>query len=250
MVLYILKAYYGKIFFEFLTHKDKSDAVILLDGFPSSNKNDETMYFFYEKGFNVFFPRFKGSFQSEGKFLKTNPVHDLLFFIKELKKGEATNLWDMSKVNFEIEKINVVGESFSGAIACGLAACSEDISKIILASPVLDYKKHNINGDEQDLDALTSFVKRAYKHLYRFNFNSLQKEINKFKEISPDFYLRLLNKPILLFHDPKDRTVSIKHSKTLFWNKKNCRIIETDTGHGFRRALEKYPDLIVDFLKE
>jgi len=250
MVMPILKSYYGKIFFEFLTHKDKRDTIILLAGFPGSNQKDEMMYFFYEKGFNVFFPRFKGTFQSEGKFLETNLVDDLLFFIKELKKVQAKNLWDMSKVHFKIGKINVVGDSFSGAIACGLCACSEDISKIILASPVLDYKKHNIDGDEQDLDALTLFVKRAYKNLYRYSFNSLQKEINKFKEISPDFYLKLLNKPILLFHDPNDRAVSIRHSKILFGNMKNCKIIKTNTEHGFCRVLDKYSNLILDFLKD
>lgn len=250
MTIPILKSYYKKIFFEFLTHKDKRDTVIFLSGFPSSNQRDEVMYFFYEKGFNVFFPRFKGTFQSEGKFLETNPVDDLLFFIKELKKGRAKNLWDMDKVNFKIGKINVFGDSFSGAIACGLAARSEDVSKIILASPVLDYKKHNLNGDEQDLDALTLFVKRAYKNLYRYSFNSLQKEINKFKEISPDFYLKLLNKPILLFHDPNDRGVSMKHSKILFGNMKNCKIIETNTGHGFGRVFDKHSGLILDFLKD
>lgn len=250
MVIPILKSHYGKIFFEFLTHKDKRDTIILLGGFPGSTQKDEMMYFFYEKGFNVFFPRFKGTFQSEGEFLETNPVEDLLLFIKELKKEQAKNLWDLSKVNFKIGKINVVGDSFSGAIACGLGACSEDISKIILASPVLDYKKHNIDGNEQDLDALTLFVKRAYKNLYRYSFNSLQKEINKFKEISPNFYLKLLDKPILLFHDPNDRSVSMKHGKVLFGDMKNCRIIKTNMGHGFRKVLGKYPDLILDFLKD
>lgn len=245
----ILKSYYKEIFFEFLTHNNKCDTIIILSGFPSSNQNNELMYFFYENGFNVFFPRFKGSFQSKGKFLKTNPIDDLLFFIKELKKGYAKNLWDMNKIYFENKKINLVAESFSGAIACGLAACSNDVFKIILGSPVLDYKKHNINGDEQDLNALTLFVKRAYKNLYRYSFNSLQNEINNFKEISPDFYLRLLNKPILLFHDPSDETVSIKHSETFFKNMENCKIIKTNKGHGFKRLLEEYSDLIIDFLK-
>jgi esterase/lipase len=248
MVIPILKSYYEEIFFEFLIHNDKKDCIILLSGFPSSNQRDEIMHFFYEKGFNVFFPRFKGTFQSEGKFLETNPVSDLLSFIKELKKGYAKNLWDMNKINFKVGKIYVIGDSFSGAIACGLGACSKDVSKIILASPVLDYKKHNIDGNEQDLDALTLFVKRAYKNLYRYSFSSLQKQLDKFKEISPSFYLKSLNKPILLLHDPNDNTVSIKHSKTLFKNMRNCKIIEANIGHGFRRVLSKYPNLILDFL--
>ncbi|NMB66517.1 hypothetical protein GYA25_00435 [Candidatus Woesearchaeota archaeon] len=42
----ILKAYYGNIFFEFLTHNEPADAILILPGFPSSNKEDDLMKFF------------------------------------------------------------------------------------------------------------------------------------------------------------------------------------------------------------
>ena len=245
----ILKGYYNGIFFEFLIHKEKKDAIILLEGFPSSNNKDHLIRFFYENGFNVFFPRLKGTFQSKGTFLETNPIKDFLYFIREIKKGSAKSLWDMKEVSFSLGSINVIADSFSGAIACGLSASSKDVSKLILASPVLDYKKHNINDNEQDLDSLTLFVKRAYKNLYRYQFKSIQSELNKFKEISPEFYLKSNITPILLFHDANDPVVSIEHAKEICEKLKNCHLIQTDSGHGFSpKLLENYSQKILDFL--
>lgn len=251
MAIPILKAYYGKIFFEFLVHKGKKDSIILLEGFPSSNQRDYLMRFFYEKGFNVFFPRFKGSFQSEGVFLETDPVKDILYFIEKIKEGSAKNLWDMEDIMFSTGKINLIGSSFSGAIACGLSASSKEISRLVLASPVLDYEKHNIKGNEQDLDSLTMFVKRAYKNLYRFSFNSIQEKMNTFDKISPNFYLKSNMPPTLIFHDPTDNSVSIQHAREICSKLKNCQLVETEEGHGFsEKLLDKYSKKILNFLRE
>tara|TARA_B100000315_G_scaffold129860_1_gene119477 strand:+ start:1398 stop:2153 length:756 start_codon:yes stop_codon:yes gene_type:complete len=251
MKKYTSKNYFGEIFFEFAVHEGKRDAIILLPGFPSSNIMEDIIYFFYEKGFNVFFPRYKGTFQSGGHFLKSNPTKDLSEFISFLKKGKSLNLWDEKMVSFEIDKFYVFGTSFGGSIACSLAYVSEDVSKVVVGTPVWDYESHNQEFNEQDLEKLTGFVKRSLKNIYRYDFKNLVDEMKRFKQFSFSFYKKNLKKPVLVFHDLNDNSISIEHSRKAEKEIKSVDLIETDTGHGLSiDLLNKYYPSIDKFLKD
>lgn len=248
----ILKAYCNKIFFEFLVHKnDPSDAMIILPGFPSSNNEDELMRFFYEKGFNTFYLRYKGSFQSKGYFLESNPVYDMIQCISHINKGKVVSLWDMKEKYFKNRNLIILTGSFGGAIACGIAAKSNHlISMIILSAPVWDFGKHNTTFKEQDLIHLSDFVKRSYQNLYRIKFNNLINQIHKFQELSPEYYLKKIDFPLLIFHDPEDNTVSIEHTRKIIKKIKNSKLIEHNLGHGLSRELiKKYWSEIEKFIK-
>ena len=251
MIPPILKAYSKDLFFEFLTHDKEADAIILLPGFPSSNKEDELMRFLYEKGFNVFYIRYKGSFQSKGYFLETNIVNDIIESITYLNKGKVKSLWDMQEIFFKNKSLIILTGSFSGAIACGIAAKSKNIiSKIILSAPVLDFRKHNSIYEEQDLIYLLNFVKRAYLNLYRIKFNNLVNQLNKFQELSPQYYMERLDCPLLIFHDPKDKTVSIEHTKEAIKLLKSSKLIQHNLGHGLSELLiKKYWNKIKNFIE-
>jgi pimeloyl-ACP methyl ester carboxylesterase len=259
MVKPILKAYYGKMFFEFLVHDEdwERDTVIILSGFPSSNKYDSEMRFLFDRGYNVFFPRYNGMYQSKGNFLEENVVLELEKFIEELKKGKAKSLWDNKICKFSVGKIIILGGSFSGAIACGLSAIAggneRGISKIVLFSPVWDFKKHNELGDEQNLEELVPFVKRAYKNLYRIKFTNLADKMSGFKECSPEFYLERMKEnkiSLLVLHDPNDKTVSIKHTLDIAKRYPYLRSIKHSKGHGWNYELleERWED-ILSFIK-
>jgi hypothetical protein len=260
----ILKAYYKDMFFEFLVHGReegwKRDVIVLLPGFPSSNKYDTEMKLLFQRGFNVFFPRYKGTYQSKGSgksgFLGENIVQDLKEFISELKKGKAKSLWDNNLVEFSVGgNIIIFGGSFSGAVACGLGAVDKDIRKIVLFSPVWDFKKHNESGDEQDLEKFIGFVKRTYKNLYRIGFENISEEMSKFKECSPEFYLNRLagnETGVLVLHDPEDKTVSIKHTFDIIKKHPWIKLIKHSKGHDARNSgliEERWLD-IAEFLKE
>ena len=248
----ILKAYWNKIFFEFLVHKkDSADAIIILPGFPSSNNEDELMRFFYEKGFNVFYLRYRGSFQSKGYFLESNLVGDMIQCINHINKGKVVSLWDMEEKSFKNRDLILLTGSFGGAIACGIAAKSDHlISKIILSAPVWDFDKHNTTYEEQNLSRLLDFVKKAYKNLYRIKFNNLINQLHKFREISQEYYLKKLDCHLLVFHDPKDKTVSIDHTKEIVKKIKNSKLIEHNFGHGLSEELIKqYWNEIERFIK-
>ena len=183
---FILKSFYGDIFFEFILQNKPADAFILLPGFPSANYHDDIMRFLHEKGYNVFFPRYRGSYQSGGKFLETNIVRDMESFLINLNSGNALSLWNMKEKKFKIKRKILLSGSFGGAVSCGLAAQNKHFTHLILSAPVWDFKKHNLYGDEEDLDYLSNFVKKAYKNCYRYNFEKLTEKLTKIKEINPD----------------------------------------------------------------
>ena len=240
----ILRGYYGGIFFEYVLQDRKADAVVILPGFPSGNDFYDLIAYFFEKGYHVFVPRYRGSYQSLGVFLSKNPVDDLIFFVEHLKEGEAKSLWDEKKEHFVVNKLILVGGSFSGAIACGLVAKSPVFSHLILYAPVWDFNEHNSSGDEQDFQKMTDFVKNAYKNCYRFKFKSIVKKLGKFDELKPPYYIPKLNLPVLILHDPNDRVVAFRHTKKYLGLIPRATYLEHYLGHKLTR------DLLSAFWKE
>ena len=234
----ILRGYYGGIFFEFVLQDRSADAIILLPGFPSGNDFNDLISFFYEKGYHVFVPRYRGTYQSTGVFLSKNPIEDMSFFLDNLEMGSAKSVWDMKKENFKINKKILVSGSFGGAIALGLAAKSGKISHIILQAPVWDFEAHNAEGNEQDFEKTTEFVRNSYKNCYRFRFKSLKKKLGKFEELGPEYYLpRVKQIPILVMHDPNDKEVLLRHTKENMNSLERGTYLEHYLGHKLTRDI-------------
>ena len=243
----ILRGYYGGIFFEFVLQDRLADAIIILPGFPSGNDFNELIAFFFERGYHVFVPRYRGSYQSAGIFLSKNPVDDLIYFIDNLDEGSAKNLWDMKKEEFRINKKILLSVNFGGPIALGVAAKSGNVSHVILEAPIWDFKVHNEGGDERDLQNLTEFVRNAYKNCYRFKFKGMTRKLNKFEELNPAYYLPKLSEsgiPLLIMHDPNDKIVSIKHTRQKLALLPKATYLEHYLGHKLNR------DLLVAYWKE
>ncbi len=234
----VLKAYIKDIFFELMVHKNAADSIIILGGFPTKSEHKEEIIYLHKKGYNVFWPHYPGNYQSRGKFLEKNVVEDISEFVKELKKGKVNSLWDMQEIRFKIKKLTLFGTSFSGAICCGLASV-QNFNKMVLFAPVWDFKKHNQHRNEQDIDSLIPFVKRAYENLIRFEWDCLSERINKFFECSPQFYISKLKLPILVLHDPNDRTVSIDNTIQMSKLMNNVKVVKHEQGHGMMNVLKK-----------
>jgi len=234
----ILRGYYGGVFFEFVLQDRSADAIIILPGFPSGNDFSDLMAFFYEKGYHVFVPRYRGTYQSAGVFLSKSPVDDIAFFMENLDSGYAKNMWDMKRETFKINKKILVSGSFGGSIALGLAARYGKISHLILQAPVWDFRTHNAEGGEQDFDKITEFVRSSYKNCYRFRFKSLTKKLGKFDELNPAYYLpRVKEIPILVMHDPNDNEVLLKHTKEHMTFLERGTYLEHYLGHKLTRDI-------------
>ena len=238
------KSYADKVFFEYLTHAKTKEAVVILSGFPSSYYRKYVMKYLHEKGYNVFYPRFLGNYQSKGKFLEQDPSKTIREFIEYLEKGKTDNLWTEQKDEFANKEYILLSGSFSGAISFALADHNR-ISRIVSFSPVWDYEEHNEDGDEQDIGNLTDFVERSYKNLYRFDFDNVDERMQEFESCRYESYKDdLKHKDVTIVHDPDDEIVRIRHSRQK-GKEVGAELIEMEFGHGYsledmKRANKKF----------
>ena len=159
---------------EFLPPKRSSNRVIIFcKGMPGLPRFPEVLDFWAKKGFWVFFPRYRGTWESGGEFLKRSPHEDILDVIDELPKG-FTDLWTSRKFKVKSEKLYIFGGSFGGPAAI---LCSRDprVTKAVAFAPVIDWKAPS---KDEPMDKLGAFLPKGFGNAYRFskkNWNRLSR---------------------------------------------------------------------------
>jgi len=152
---------------EFLPPARTSKKVLILCyGMPGVQKDKATMEFWSKKGFWVFFPRYRGTWESGGEFLKNSPEQDILDVIGEIPKG-FTDLW--SGKNYRLPstgcELSVLGASFGGTAAV-LASRDRRVRKAVALSPVIDWR---VETPDEPMDKLAEYIPRAFGGCYRFS---------------------------------------------------------------------------------
>ena len=67
----------------------KHRVIILCDGMPSVPTKQPLAEFLARKGYWVFYPRWRGAWESGGKFLEKSPVEDIAEVITGIEKGRV-----------------------------------------------------------------------------------------------------------------------------------------------------------------
>src|SRR5215831_13036140 len=115
----------------------KQRVIILCDGMPSIPRKQPLAEFLASKGFWVFYPRYRGAWESGGEFLRLSPHQDILDVIDELSKG-FRELAFGRRFKVKPDEIFVIGGSFGGAAAI-LAAIDRRVKRVIANCPVVDW---------------------------------------------------------------------------------------------------------------
>ena len=200
---------YKNLFFTYLISDQLSKGTImLLDGLPSNPLNKEKlMENLAKKNYDVFFPRYEGTWESKGEFLKRSPSEIIIEFISILKRGIK-----IKNKEYKAKKIFILGSSFGGGIGLDIASQQDLIDKICVTSPVISFRK--VKG----IETLENFLKNAHKDHYHFNPKNWKKlikdkilnlEINKIKR-----FLGLKNKKKIRAkskEQPKSGMKKLKH---------------------------------------
>ena len=147
----------------------KKTLIILLPGLPEYPLPKQLMLDLANAGYFVIYPRYRGTFESDGEFLSRSPAYDILELLTFLEKTKKiTELYSPSEKLIEFSKVVVLGPSFGGSVALHLSQLTEKISKYLVFAPVLDFKSHGNIQSEQDLKNLLRFLEQGYKNVYRF----------------------------------------------------------------------------------
>ena len=189
---------------EFAKPAQKSNKVMIFcDGMPSAPKKRELMEFFVKKGYWVFHPRYRGSWESDGEFLKISPHQDILDIIDQLPKGFREI---GSKLNYKIasSKIHLLAGSFGGPAGL-IAGLDNRIHKVVAIAPVVDWQA---KSRAEPLDWLYYFVKDGFGNGYRFPKSNWQK-LKKGKFYNPVLHIKEFDREkIFIIHAKDDESVS------------------------------------------
>ena len=201
--------------------------------------------FFSKKEYWCFFPRYRGTWESHGRFLDHSLEYDLFAVIDGMQK-RFKDYWTEENYKVHPKEVIIVGTSFGGAAAL-LASLDKRVKKVICISPVVDWVEEEKHEPLKDLYKL---IRQAYGGVYRIN------KKNWDRLASGDFYnpVRHMKKydpaKIMIFHAKDDDVVKYepveRFAKTL-----KCRFVSLKKGGHLSSSIlmsKKYYPRVARFL--
>ncbi|MHB8660731.1 MAG: alpha/beta hydrolase family protein [Minisyncoccota bacterium] len=183
------------------------------------------MTFFAGKGYWVFMPRYQGTWESDGEFLKCSPHLDILSVMNGVSKG-FVDAWSEKKIRIANPRFYLLGSSFGGP-AVILASLDKRVVKAVAISPVIDWSKQE--ETKEPLDFLDRFVPLAFGNAYRGG-HGVWKKLEKGKLYAP---LSAINKidgrKLMLIHAKDDDVVSFSPTRE-FAERANASFIGVRSG--------------------
>ncbi len=198
--------------------------IILCGGMPGYPSKTSLMFFLSGKGYWVFSPRYRGSWESGGTFLRRSPHEDVIDLIDTLPVGFLA-LGSGKKYKISKPEVYLVGSSFGGP-AVILASTDKRVRKAVAFSPVTDWSKET---KSEPLDWMEKFTRAAFGNGYRFE----QKDWNKLKNgtfYNPIAAVRKLDKDKIYIIHAKDDEVVYASSSIAFAKKLGCKITLLNKG--------------------
>ena len=201
---YTLRTRFGDIVAEFLPPLKRSNKVVIFcGGMPGVPRHDSLLRFLSRKGYWIFYPRYRGSWESGGRFLKISPDRDVIDVMDALPHG-IKNLWDGKK--YQLEKpfdIYLIGGSFGGP-AVILASRDERVRRVVAVSPVIDWRART---KAEPIEWMEKFTRSAFGGAYRFSHKDWMK-LKKGEFYNPSAHVKGINgKKLFLIYAKDDKVV-------------------------------------------
>jgi predicted alpha/beta hydrolase len=178
-------------------------AIILCDGMPSIPRKQPLAEFLSQRGYWVFYPRWRGAWESDGQFLEKSPHLDILDVVSELPRGFKELAFGKT-FRCAPEKIFVIGGSFGGAASI-LASLDPRITKVIANCPVVDW---SILPQEQNKETANpsypAYIREAFGNGYRLSAKNWNK-LNSGTFYNPAHHCQEVTpSKIMIFHAKDD----------------------------------------------
>jgi pimeloyl-ACP methyl ester carboxylesterase len=147
----------------------KQDRVILLcDGMPGIPRKQPLSDFLSKKGYWVFYPRYRGAWESSGKFLERSPHEDILDVLDELPKG-VKELAFGRKFSLSPAEVFVIGGSFGGAAAI-LCSLDPRVHRVVANCPVVDWSILRASEKKETSNkSYAAYIREAFGNGYRLS---------------------------------------------------------------------------------
>jgi pimeloyl-ACP methyl ester carboxylesterase len=187
----------------------KQKVIILCDGMPSVPRKQPLAGFLSAKGYWVFYPRYRGAWESAGRFLATSPHQDILDVIAELPKGVSESAFGQ-RFALAPDEIFVIGGSFGGAAAI-LTTLDPRVKKAVANCPVVDWKiLATSEKAETSNPSYVAYIREAFGHGYRLSEKNWKK-LNIGRFYNPTHHLHeIVPSKLMMFHAWDDPYVPYK----------------------------------------
>ena len=183
--------------------RKKQQVIILCDGMPSIPRKQPLSEFLSRKGYWVFYPRYRGAWESDGNFMERSPHEDILDVIDELPKGVRDAAFG-TKFSLSPDRIFVIGGSFGGATAI-LSSLDSRVSRVIANCPVVDWQI--LAGSEKAETSnknYAGYVREAFGRGYHLS-NKNWKKLHSGKFFNPAHHADEIDPTkIMMFHAKDD----------------------------------------------
>ena len=183
---------------------EKRKAVILCDGMPSVPTKQPLAEFLARRGYWVFYPRWRGAWESGGRFLEKSPVEDVMDVISGIRKGSIRENAFGQVFKPLPDEIFVIGGSFGGAAAI-LASLDRRVKKTIANCPVVDWSVLRHEPEKETSNkSYPAYIREAFGNGYRLS------DQNWNKLLRGDFYnparheAELASAKVMMFHAQDD----------------------------------------------
>jgi dipeptidyl aminopeptidase/acylaminoacyl peptidase len=169
---------FGKdIVAEFLppSGKHRRDKVIILcDGMPSIPRKQPLSEFLAHKGYWVFYPRYRGAWESGGEFLERSPHEDILAVLDGLTKPIKEVAFGQSFA-LSPDDVFVIGGSFGGPAAI-LASMDQRVKCVLANCPVVDWRiLRDAEKAETSNPSYAAYIREAFGSAYRLSAKNWRK---------------------------------------------------------------------------
>jgi len=170
---------------------------------PGTPRKQPLAEFLAAKGFWVFYPRYRGAWESGGEFLKRSPHLDVLEMIDGLG-NEIRELAFGERFRVRAAEVFVIGGSFGGA---GAILCSLDarVKKVIANCPVVDWSiLRESEKTETSNPNYAAYVRAAFGQAYRLSDRNWRKLYGG-KFYNPAHHVHEIDaSKIMMFHAKDD----------------------------------------------
>jgi esterase/lipase len=187
-------------------------AIVLCDGMPSIPRKQPLAEFLSRKGYWVFYPRYRGAWESGGEFLERSPHLDILDVIDGLSR-EFRELAFGQRYRVRAEELFVIGGSFGGAAAI-LCSLDPRVKRVIANCPVVDW---GILRQEQKKEtsnpSYAAYIRAAFGNGYRLSERNWKK-LHGRKFYNPSYHAReVAASKVMMFHAQDDPYVPYQSVK-------------------------------------
>jgi dipeptidyl aminopeptidase/acylaminoacyl peptidase len=181
-------------------------AIILCDGMPSVPRKQPLCSWLADKGFWVFYPRYRGAWESDGSLLEESPHEDVLDVISGLGRG-FRELTFGQKFSVTPDEVFVIGGSFGGATAL---MCSLDprVKRVIANCPVVDWSTlRESEKAETSNPNYAAYIREAFGNGYRLSGKNWKK-LYTGKFFNPMHHADEIDpKKVMMFHAKDDPNI-------------------------------------------